>query len=200
MCLPDQSKRYWAHTLEGRPSEDWEPLETHLEKVAESAAEFAAAFGAREWGRVVGLCHDLGKFSDEFQSYIRVVGADSEDAGVEEAPFGKRVDHSTYGARVVQQAAGGILGQILAFCIAGHHAGLADESSTDELSQRGTLRYRLDAAKYRIPAVAPPGPPVPALKLPFKPASEVPFQIAFFTRMLFSCLVDADRTRTEEFC
>jgi CRISPR-associated endonuclease/helicase Cas3 len=28
----------------------------------------------------------------------------------------------------------------------------------------------------------------------------VPFQLAFFTRMLFSCLIDADRTRTEEFC
>lgn len=29
---------------------------------------------------------------------------------------------------------------------------------------------------------------------------EAPFQLAFFTRMLFSCLIDADRTRTEEFC
>jgi CRISPR-associated endonuclease/helicase Cas3 len=28
----------------------------------------------------------------------------------------------------------------------------------------------------------------------------VSFQLAFFTRILFSCLIDADRTRTEEFC
>jgi CRISPR-associated endonuclease/helicase Cas3 len=70
--------------------------------------------------------------------------------------------------------------------------------------QRSTLRYKLDTSKYRIPDV--PAANIVLLKLtsPLKPSAagrdEVPFQLAFFTRMLFSCLIDADRTRTEEFC
>ncbi len=61
----------YAHTLEGRPPEDWEPLETHLQKVAVLAGEFADAFGAKEWGYLAGLWHDLGKYSQEFQPCVR---------------------------------------------------------------------------------------------------------------------------------
>jgi|GEM_PF-3480570 len=69
---------HYAHTLEGRPPEDWEALEDHLHLVAEGkesgfsgAAGFADAFGAHEWGRLLGLWHDLGKYSPEFQAYLR---------------------------------------------------------------------------------------------------------------------------------
>ena len=194
----------YAHTLAGCPPAVWEPLAAHLDKVAESASTFAEAFRAREWGEAVGRCHDLGKLSEEFQLYISNAGAASVDAGAEEEVPGKRVDHSTFGARFVAQAAGGVIGQLLAFCIAGHHTGLADESSSDELTQRGTLRHRLDPAKYPIPAVAVPDLALPTLKLPLRLTVsgdvDAPFQLAFFTRMLFSCLIDADRARTEEFC
>jgi CRISPR-associated endonuclease/helicase Cas3 len=196
----------YAHTREGLPTADWEPLATHLAKVASSASDFAEVFGARHWGDILGRCHDLGKLSEEFQCYLRSAGAESADAGAEdEATPGKRTDHSTFGARFVEQAVGKIPGQLLAFCIAGHHTGLPDETSSDDTAQRSTLRYKLDAAKYPIPAVMMPDVTLPVLKtLPFKPSPkgrvEFPFQIAFFVRMLFSCLIDADRTRTEEFC
>lgn len=42
------------------PESEWEPLERHLREVAEMAGGFAAAFGAREWGYLAGLWHDLG--------------------------------------------------------------------------------------------------------------------------------------------
>ena len=62
----------------------------------------------------------------------------------------------------------------------------------------------LCALNDTIPDVAVPDIELPNLTVPFKPTAtgraDVPFQLAFFTRMLFSCLVDADRTRTEEFC
>ena len=29
-------KKYYAHSLEGRPIEEWQPLEEHLENVAET--------------------------------------------------------------------------------------------------------------------------------------------------------------------
>jgi len=198
------AERY-AHTLPDRPPADWETLDNHLDKVEDSAATFAEVFGARPWGQVLGRCHDLGKLSDEFQLYLRNSGEASIDAGSEDKDnLGKRVDHSTFGARFAEETIGKVPGQILAFCIAGHHTGLPDEASSEDAAQRSTLRHKLDPAKYAIPAVVAPNIDLPPLKLPLKPSAagraEAPFQLAFFTRMLFSCLIDADRTRTEEFC
>jgi CRISPR-associated endonuclease/helicase Cas3 len=198
------AQRY-AHTLAGNTPDNWEPLADHLDKVAHSAAVFAEVFGARSWGEVLGRCHDLGKLSDEFQLYLHNAGGASVDAGIEdESTTGKRVDHSTFGARFVAENAGKVFGQILAFCIAGHHTGLPDETSSDDATQRSTLRHKLDPVKYSIPCVSGPKTALPTLTLPLKPTvagrDDAPFQLAFFTRMLFSCLIDADRTRTEEFC
>ncbi len=192
----------FAHSLPGRPNAEWERLAEHLSKVAISTAEFASAFDAKDWGEILGICHDLGKLSDEFQSYLHIADSRSADAGVEEEQAAStRVDHSTFGARFVAQAVSGLQGHLLAFCIAGHHTGLPDECSAQDVSQRATLRYRLDSAAYTIPHVAPPSPVIAKLHSPLKPSErELAFQVAFFTRMLFSCLIDADRTRTEEFC
>lgn len=195
----------YAHTRPGHLSIDWEPLEVHLDKVARSAADFAEAFEARLWGEVLGQCHDLGKLSKDFQSYLNEAGSKSADAGAEDdmdmhAP-GKRVDHSTFGARFLETSVGGIAGQLLAFCAAGHHTGLPDETSNDDLGGRSTLRYKLDATRYPIAHVQAPGIELPKLRSPLKRSSgNAAFQLGFFTRMLFSCLVDADRTCTEEFC
>lgn len=194
----------YAHTRSGLPPSQWEPLSDHLDKVAESAAMFADEFGARSWGEVLGRCHDLGKLSDEFQLHLSKPGSESTDAGVEEDVPGRRVDHSTFGARFVENGVGKIGGQLLAYCIAGHHTGLPDETSSDDTTQRRTLRHKLDAKKYSIASVSAPEMEFPKLASSLKPTAkgnvDVPFQLAFFTRMLFSCLIDADRTRTEEFC
>ena len=56
---------HFAHTTtDGRP---WEPLEDHLREVADLAGKFADAFGAKDWGHLAGLWHDLEKHSREFQ-------------------------------------------------------------------------------------------------------------------------------------
>jgi CRISPR-associated endonuclease/helicase Cas3 len=205
MTLPNgQFAERYAHTLPDRPPADWETLADHLNKVENSASTFAVALGERSWGEVLGRCHDLGKLSDEFQLYLQKSGAASIDAGAEDEAIPGRVDHSTFGARFVAEAVGKVPGQLLAFCIAGHHTGLPDEASSDDTTQRSTLRYKLDSARYSIPAVQVPDVVLPTLRSPLKLTAagraDVPFQLAFFTRMLFSCLIDADRTRTEEFC
>lgn len=41
--------KHYAHSKEGRPPEDWQPLEQHLNNVAKLAAEFATPFGGEEW-------------------------------------------------------------------------------------------------------------------------------------------------------
>ena len=54
-------QEYYAHSLPGRPPEEWQRLDEHLKNVAEMARGFADAFGAGEWGYLAGLWHDLGK-------------------------------------------------------------------------------------------------------------------------------------------
>ena len=60
----------YAHTLEGHPPADWQPLEEHLRNVATQAAQFGAHFGAEDWARLAGLWHDLGKYLVAFQAYL----------------------------------------------------------------------------------------------------------------------------------
>ncbi len=47
--------KYYAHSLEGRPKEEWQTLETHLKNVAELAWQFAESFDAGEWGYLAGF-------------------------------------------------------------------------------------------------------------------------------------------------
>lgn len=177
----------------------WEPLSKHLEEVAETAANYASAFGAQDWGRILGECHDLGKGSAEFQQYLRT-SSDPADAGVEGNNPGARVDHSTFGARYVAKRIGDWKGRLLAFAIAGHHTGLSNDVA-DDAGERSTLTNRLDPARA-IPHVDDPGLNFPSIKLPWQmstPEQAAP-SLALFTRMIFSCLIDADRTCTEAFC
>ncbi|MBN1255190.1 MAG: hypothetical protein JXA50_07960 [Deltaproteobacteria bacterium] len=53
---------YYAHSLDGKPPKDWQPLEEHLKNVAEKARTFADDFNASDWGYLAVLWHDLGKY------------------------------------------------------------------------------------------------------------------------------------------
>lgn len=195
--MPD----FYAHTVPDTPKSAWELLPVHLDEVAEIAGHFASAFGAKDWGLLAGRWHDLGKYSQAFQDYI--AGGDP-DAGEESTPAKGRVDHSTFGAKHAVETMPGAFGQILAFCIAGHHAGLPDAAVGDDQASRASLQSRLAAGPPRVPHVdLPPGfPKPPPPPFPWKPdgRDDLGIRTALFVRMLFSCLVDADRTATERFC
>jgi CRISPR-associated endonuclease/helicase Cas3 len=51
--------KFYAHSIERKPVDDWHRLEDHLKGTAELAASFAAEFGWMEWARLAGLWHDL---------------------------------------------------------------------------------------------------------------------------------------------
>lgn len=44
--------KFYAHSVDGRPPDEWQRLEEHLKGTAELAAEFAAEFECTEWGRL----------------------------------------------------------------------------------------------------------------------------------------------------
>ena len=198
---------HYAHTLESRPPEEWEPLEAHLRLTAEGAgsfpgaAGFAEAFGCRDWGRVLGLWHDLGKYSAEFQARLRA--AEGGEAHLESQ--GRKVDHSTAGAQHARNVFSHI-GTILAHCIAGHHAGLLDQVDAGT-GTGGTLSARLKKQADGIADALAAAPEAirtaPDLSLPaFQWLASVrarSFQVGVWCRMLYSCLVDADYLATERF-
>ena len=189
-------KVYYAHSAQGQfcnllPYERWQTLQSHAQNVGNSAANFAQVFGVQDIAYHTGQLHDLGKYSLEFQD--RLNGGS------------KPVDHSTAGAKIAFECWGSIaIGKLMAFCIAGHHAGLAN--GCGEGDNRSTLKQRLALQFGKdIPELdsvwlqeikLPKTLPVPLLKAD---VHHPYFSYAFFTRMLYSCLVDADYLDTEAF-
>jgi CRISPR-associated endonuclease/helicase Cas3 len=48
---------FYAHSIEGKPVDEWHWLEEHLKGTAKLAKEFASEFGCGEWGYLAGLWH-----------------------------------------------------------------------------------------------------------------------------------------------
>jgi CRISPR-associated endonuclease/helicase Cas3 len=169
-------------------------LDEHLLGVAKKAAEFAVNFDSHDWANIAGLWHDLGKYSIEFQQYIKSVSG--YDAHIE-APG--RVDHSTAGA-IYGMRQFGAHGRLLAYLIAGHHAGLPDWSAADAGGK--ALSIRLGAEQNhlldRIPANFIPKNILNQTKPATRPRGGAE-GLHLWLRMLFSCLVDADFLDTETF-
>ncbi len=191
-----QSKRYLAHVRQkdGVSFEEHD-LEKHLREVARGAEKFSENFGSSDWGFLAGLWHDLGKYSVEFQRYIKSVSGYDAEAHLE-GPVG-RVDHSTAGAQyAVDQF--GLHGRILAYLIAGHHTGLPDWHTSETAGT--ALKVRLDDSSHLKRTLSQAIPPE-ILSQP-KPTSALLGKaggFALWVRMLFSCLVDADFLDTEAF-
>ena len=59
-----------ARTKQTLPKEEWQLLQDHLSNVARLSAERAGKFGAAKLGYLLGLTHDLGKYSAEFQQRL----------------------------------------------------------------------------------------------------------------------------------
>ncbi|RWM68079.1 MAG: CRISPR-associated helicase Cas3' [Mesorhizobium sp.] len=186
---------YYAHSTAEPVRSNWQPLNVHLIAVAAAAQQFGARIGIGRAAWLAGLLHDLGKYTPQFQARL---------SGAEE-----RVDHSTAGAATVVQLARAakaddrIVAELIAYCIAGHHAGLPDQQgeSLSTLSERlnGFSDEGLDPVwKSQIaPEIANLLPPFPNWEKTDK--ARAAFQLGFLGRMIFSCLVDADFKDTEQF-
>lgn len=184
--------------------ENLEPQHGHLNKVAHLAAKFAADMfpagpdreAARQWAYLAGLWHDLGKCKSEFQRKLEGESISVEHAGAG-AVLAKILfaDHLKSGAHHYPLAA----------AIAGHHAGLSNfrdqgEGSSTPLLQRLknneplTLDWSTEFQELLSDQTIPPLPPWARPTTQQDPSL---FSLPFFTRMLFSCLVDADSLVTE---
>lgn len=185
---------YYAHSTNSSDQSTWQRLDVHLLEVEEIAGRMAEVFDAVSWAKVAGLLHDFGKYSLPFQN--RLVGST------------KKVDHATAGALALvehwkKNGTEKLAARLLSYVIAGHHSGLPDYG-TSEADHNATLRKRLSRTDHIEDYSAAYGEiklPAPPTRFPIKPSpAGIPgFQTSFFTRMLFSCLVDADSLNTESF-
>lgn len=129
------SKKYIA-----RPGQS---LEEHLVGVGNKARQFAEKIGLGEAGELLGLLHDFGKYSAQFQEYIQSIekrnepnfNPDIDENYVDPKQQKGKIDHSSAGAQWIwaklkihgkEYGSGWLCGQILALCIASHHSGLID--------------------------------------------------------------------------
>ncbi len=181
-------------------------LADHLLCVAGMAAEFSKPFdpanAANRWAYLAGLWHDLGKYRPGFQRYL-AQSDNPADAHIEGKVGGREKTHSAAGAlwaihelEVKHGASGKLAARVLAYVIAGHHAGLDDWDNG--------LASRLDGAdsKKEFAETRSAMPPENILRAgDFVPnLKDIPGGadgFALWVRMLFSCLVDADFLDTE---
>ncbi len=183
--------KYYAHSTDKPDKSDWQELKDHLKDTAKKCAEFAGKFNHEEFGRIAGLFHDLGKYSEKFQR--RLEGST------------EKVDHATAGAIEVTERYGRLGEYVLAHCIAGHHGGLLDTGSgVDEKHLSKRLKKIVEKYSHYKNTGDFSGIDIPKdLQLNLNDIStpeQIPFAVSFVTRMLYSCLVDADWLDTEEFC
>ena len=173
--------QYIAH----KDGEREQTVKEHLEGTAQLSGEFAAKFGKEEWGYCCGMLHDIGKYSKEFQKKIQ------ENTN-------EHVDHSSAGARLCMETGG--MYQFLAYCIAGHHAGLPDYGNTAVPS---SLCRRLDSKQkicdYQAYKEEIEIPELHTSPFKIEKNTNPDFSMSVFIRMIYSCLVDADFLDTESF-
>ena len=155
-------------------------LEQHSRNVAELAAEFASEFGFGPWAEAMGLLHDLGKARTNFQSYVKYTsGFDTSISS-----WGDK-NHAFIGAIAAQRLYGGFA-TLMSNEIMGHHAGLYDYPELEK-NMKESLPAEIKDFGQKLS--------LPTELLRNFDAKDYHHLV----RMLFSCLVDADRLDTEDF-
>lgn len=193
-------KVFWA-----RPNET---LLTHLENVADMAGGYASAFGGRVLAETCAWLHDFGKYSDEFQDYIRRV------INHEGAVRGETI-HAPQGAlyafeELFKKNIG--IADIIVNIVASHHGALSDmlvngrRGSEERLADKGVQRRKSLRELYKEAKSVPEARQVlnhideaklekeiKEVLVKIKGDSLGHFGYQLFVRMVYSCIVDADR-------
>lgn len=194
----------YAHKIDDKV----QTVKEHSEGTAELARKNAVPL-FKDIAHAAGLAHDIGKYSDAFQS--RINGGKN------------KFEHSACGAmeykELLTEKTDQLFAPMLEFCIACHHTGLQDGGSIMNARAAripdGTMQSRIydgrkekeytgdwDYSGYKA-EITLEKPDFSDLFGHLSGCTDMCGLIelyAFFTRYLFSCLTDADFINTERFC
>lgn len=198
-------------------------VEEHLLEVRALAERYGASLGISHIAGLAGLLHDAGKYADEFQVYIRAVVYHPETA-----PAKGSVDHATAGGRLLykllhmqlpsQADAPGKLGmrlaEIVGNAIISHHSYLHDfvtpEAESEYLRRvrdkellhydQATERFyeRVMSEDELLAYISIAQQELLAF-LRIELSTSLEQKYMFLTKLVFSILIDADRTNTRCF-
>lgn len=157
--------------------------EEHTRGVAKLASKFAGEFGLSKWGKVLGDLHDKGKEANAFQQHIK-----KESGYAPETKVIGDYHHAYVGGIIARNLYGKSADNFFVNQILSHHSGLHDSDELDgensELKKNIATEVNTNVEKIGLD------------KLSFK--CEVS-DLHHLSRMLYSCLVDADYLDTESF-
>ena len=176
-----QYMTYIAHSE--NPNGVRQSMKAHSQGVADFMREFALSEDFKELFEYCGQIHDIGKYSNDFQRYIRGNGG--------------KTRHAIYGAILAKENS---LNEIV-FPVYGHHSGLPDKSSMaqDIMAEIKTNKAKYDAINESWCDEIGYLCHIPNDEIFRKLPSGL--QKELFVRMLYSALVDADSLDTERhFC
>ena len=175
--MEHNDKTYIAHSANSSGIK--QTIKEHSFGVAKLMREFSLSESFADLYEFCGLIHDIGKYSDSFQKYIRGQGS--------------KTRHSIYGAIFAKDTS---LIEVM-FPVYGHHAGLPNKPSMvgDIKAELNTNRAFYDALYKYWRDENDEQLNVPDDEL-FKSLPDI-LQKEFFVRMLYSALVDADSLDTE---
>lgn len=204
-------------------------LNAHLNEVSKKTGEFALKIGLKEPGELIGLLHDIGKASHEFEKYIKsAVGLinPDEDGYVDAAGLKGKVDHSTSGAQFIYRelesngSDSKFVAQVLSLCIASHHSGLIDCISPEGIDVYTKRMCKVEEKSYADEVFRKIDNEIKerviirlqskeftqnivdrfaGLKTANDSKESLAFKRGLLVRFLYSCLIDADRLNTADF-
>ena len=191
---------HYAHTPNQKHR--WHPLKVHLQGVERLSRTFSKQIGAGELGRLAGIGHDLGKYHPQFQQYLRQC-QDAEENGRSKPP--SYAPHAIYGAAIAWnhlKDRSPLTAQILASTLYGHHAGIPTIGQPSMVLQMQHINP--EDIKQVKEAAAEDFPnwlqQIEQIELPpfLNPKAGIPEKmgVELFTRLLMSCLIDADYINT----
>ncbi|MEK4425811.1 CRISPR-associated helicase Cas3' [Solibacillus sp. FSL K6-1523] len=194
-----------------------QPLKVHLLEVQAICEKIGKKFNMPSVFGLAGLLHDLGKYSDDFQIYLREAVANPD-----KPPKRGSVNHSTAGGRLLMERFHGkqdfqsIMVEMISNAIYSHHGQLMDFINPDGkspfLERENNDNIPMEIIKKRFFEEVMSEEAFDAyvtqavieffnFSKSFKPSKEdIRFKIApHLTNCIFSSLIDADRTNSRDF-
>jgi CRISPR-associated endonuclease/helicase Cas3 len=179
---PDPKSAFYAHSGRKADFSDWQELRVHLRQVAQAARALAGDAcpcyeSLARATELAGWLHDLGKYRPGFQQMIRGLSVPRE-----------QTYHKQAGAVVAADARN----LPVAFAVLGHHGGIPNAAESKDLIAGPSGRPIASAIWGQATRDCPQ---LGGLALDPPPLKDR-LAADLITRLIFSCLVDADWTDT----